>query len=205
MSEEKFPKFLLGFPTYLDTIEGLRPLKRPMLLWATVSMLYVFMGLQLEVATSSDDSSNTSSVWGLRIVGLTDTELTIFFILATLYYTVKWLWTTYLQLRTYIDDEFISMLWKYGMPQSGKEKEDGREGYAFRKGYVEAQLAQPFVNEIGPIEDVRSKRGVINDLFDPRLRVRLISCVEHIGLPYLLPLAIAGTALIALVVRLCCL
>ena len=139
MSEERFPKFLLSFPGYLDTIEELRPVKRPVLLWSAVSLIYVFGGLQL-----SDNTDNTSvSLRGFQIIGLTDTKLTIFFILATLYYTVRWLWTT-LRIRTYIDDGFMCMLWQYGNPQSLNEKKDGREGYGLRKEYEDAQGQKPF-------------------------------------------------------------
>ncbi len=205
MSEGKYAQFISSFPEYLDTIEELRPLKRPMLLWSAVSLLYVLGGLQLSDNTISNNT--TFSLWGFQIVGLTDTKLTIFFFLATLYYSFRWSWTTYLRLRTYKDEGFISMLWTYGMPQNLKEKEDGLEGHALRKGFAEIEEGQPqvgtlFKNEIAPIEDVRSRRGAINDLFDPRLRVRLFSYAEHIGIPYLLPPAIALTALIVLSVRL---
>ena len=97
MSKDLFSTFLSTFTEYQTAIEELRPLKRPMLLWSTVSLLYVFGGLQFADTTTSNTTSVT--LWGFQIIGLTDTKLTIFFFLTTLYYTVRWLWIRHLRLR----------------------------------------------------------------------------------------------------------
>ena len=200
VSEDKFSTFLSSFPEYQATIEELRPLKRPMLLWSTVSILYVFFGLQLDAGEVSDKAS----LWGFQIVGLTDNKLTIFFILTTLYYTVRWLWTRHLRLRTFKKQGFMSMLWQYGMPRTQKKKEGEfifdtlktlrrQEGGNFYKPHREA---------LDAVEQVRSHRGAINELFDLSFSAKAASFVEHIAIPYVLPLAIATLALFALVVRL---
>ena len=199
MSEDKFSTFLSSFPEYQAAIEELRPLKRPMLLWSTGSILYVFFGLQLEAG----EVSGKASLWGFQIVGLTDNKLTIFFILTTLYYTVRWLWTRHLRLRTFKKQGFMSMLWQYGMPRTQKKKEAefiydtlktlrSQEGGNFYKPHREA---------LDAVEQVRSHRGAINELFDLSFSAKAASFVEHIAIPYVLPLAFAALALIALGAR----
>ena len=202
MSKDLFSTFLSTFTEYQTAIEELRPLKRPMLLWSTVSLLYVFGGLQFADTTTSNTTSVT--LWGFQIIGLTDTKLTIFFFLTTLYYTVRWLWIRHLRLRTYKQDGFMAMLRQYGMPRS-REKETANHAYDLRKGYAEATSESPFGNEITAIEAVRSSRGAIYDLFNLSFSARVLSFVEHIFIPFLAPFVIAVVTLIALAVRLCCL
>ena len=188
-------RFLSGFPEYHATIDELRPLKRPMLLWSTVSLLYVFSGLHLK--------GNTASLWGFQIIGLTDTKFTIFFFLTTLYYTVRWLWTRHLRLRTYKDEGFMSMLRQYGMPRS-QEKTETSQAYDSLKAYQNEPGRLRFKDDhFVAIQEVRSHRGAINELFDLKFSARAVSFVEHIIIPYYAPLVIAATALVALFVRLC--
>ena len=85
MSKGDFSTFISSFAEYQATIERLRPLKRPMLLWSAASLIYVFFGLQLEAS----ETSGKASLWGFQFSGLTDTKLTIFFFLTTLYYTLS--------------------------------------------------------------------------------------------------------------------
>lgn len=195
MSEDPSSTFLSSFPEYHTTIEGLRPLKRPMLLWSTVSLLYVFSGLRLKV--------DTASLWGFQILGMTDTKLTIFFFLTTFYYTVRWLWTRHLRLRTYKDEGFMLMLWEYGMPRSQVKKVLGK-AYGFYEGFNETTQGGALEDKhFIAVQQVRSHRGAIIALFKLQFSARVLSFVEHFIVPYYAPLAIATTALIALFVRLC--
>ena len=145
MSEDKFSTFLSSFPEYQATIEELRPLKRPMLLWSTVSILYVFFGLQLDAG----EASGKASLWGFQIVGLTDNKLTIFFILTTFYYTVRWLWTRHLRLRTFKKQGFMSMLWQYGMPRTQKKKKGNL--FSTHSKRSEGRKAVTFISHTGKL------------------------------------------------------
>lgn len=71
MSEDNEKNFFAELRNYKLAIESLRPIKRPMLLWSVVSLVYVWGGLDLKV--------NAVALWGFQIIGITGEKLTIFY------------------------------------------------------------------------------------------------------------------------------
>ena len=97
----------------------------------------------------------------------------------------------------------MSMLRQYGMPRS-QEKTETSHAYDFLKTHQNEPGRLRFKDDhFAAIQEVRSHRGAINELFDLKFSARSVSFVEHIIIPYYAPLAIAATALIALLVKFC--
>ena len=86
-----------------------------------------------------------------------------------------------------------------------RKKTETSQAYDFLKAYQNEPGRLRFKDDhfFAAIQEVRSHRGAINELFDLKFSARAVSFVEHIIIPYSAPLAIATTALIALFVRLC--
>ena len=179
MSGDIFPKFLASFPEYQATIEGLRPLKRPMLLWSTVSLAYVFSGLEI--------TFETIFLWGFKVEGMTDNKLTIFLFSATLYYTVRWLWTRHQRLRAYKREGFMQVLWEYGMPLSAEKVGAGLVYHQLKHGgdgEEKITVSSEYWNAFSNVEQVTSHRGAIAELFDYKFPTKVMSWVEHIIIPH---------------------
>ncbi len=190
MSEDNDMKFFYNLQSYKAAIESLRPVKRPMLLWSVVSLVYVCGGLHLKV--------NAAALWGFQITGITGGKLTIFLFLATSYYTMKWLWSKFLKLRSYSREGFINEL-RNRDPQ--KIKAIG-EDWGLREGFVEGSKSQGLQVEDADIINDKDFRGLVTDLTRFSLVSRAVTFMELFGVSFVFPLLVACSALVALLVRL---
>ena len=71
MSEDNGENFFTELRNYKLAIESLRPIKRPMLFWSVVSLVYIYGGLHLKV--------DAIALWGVQITGITEEKFIIFF------------------------------------------------------------------------------------------------------------------------------
>ncbi|MCY4132775.1 MAG: hypothetical protein OXF39_09075 [Nitrospira sp.] len=188
MSEDN-EKFFTELRNYKTAIESLRPIKRTMLLWSVVSLVYVCGDLEIK--------SSDVGLWGVRITGITDQELTIFLLLATSYYVIKWLWSNFLKLRSYLREGFINEL-RNRDSQRIKEIE---EEWNFREGYVEGIKSQGLQAEGTDIINDKDFRGLVTDLTKSSLASRVVTFMELFGVSFVFPLLIAFGALVALLIR----
>ena len=189
--EKRSQKILSELPSYITLVEELRPLKRPMLLWSAISLVYVYGRLHV---------SGDPSVWGVTITGVTDQKLTIFLFLATLYYTGRWAYFNWLKLRPYWRNGFIGELWKSVVkPQiatvTGKY-------YYFVQGYNEVLKekgeGQVLDQDIETIESDRDLRSTVHDLFGLTILSSVMKFMEPFGVPYIFPLSVSCLALASL-------
>lgn len=180
--EKKFYSNLQG---YKSAVENLRPIKRPMLIWSVVSLIYFWGDLHLKV--------DTIALWGIKISGITDKKFTFFLLLATLYYMIKWGWSNFLELRFY---------WRQGVISD------------FRMRSMDSQRAKETVERWDPdlifgkdTDGINNK--VKNTLFDwisdltkSTPMSRFVTSIENFLVPYILPFSISGLALLVLMIRL---
>lgn len=190
MSEDNEKDFFIELRNYKSAIESLRPVKRTMLLWSVVSLVYVCGDLEIK--------SSDVGLWGVQITGITDQELTIFLLLATSYYAIKWLWTNFLKLRSYSRDGFINEL-RNRDSQKIKEIE---ADWNYREGYVEGRKSQGMQVEDTHIINDKDFRGLVTDLIRSRLVSRAVTFMELFGVSFYFPFLIALSALLALLGRL---
>lgn len=174
MSEGNEKNFFTELRNYKSAIEDLRPIKRPMLLWSVVSLVYVCGGLEIK--------SSDVGLWGVQITGITDQELTIFLLLATSYYMIKWLWSNFLKLRSYLREGFINELRN-------------------RNPKVEGSKFQGLEAEDTDIINDKDFRGLVTDLVRSSLVSRAVTFMELFGVSFVFPLLIAFGALVALLIR----
>lgn len=86
---------------YTQDLEKVRPLKRPVLLWSTASLVYVHGDLHI----------TSLGVWSTQVSGVTDEKLAWFFLLAVGYYLLRWLWGNWVALRSYWREGILCHLW----------------------------------------------------------------------------------------------
>ncbi|MCY3729469.1 MAG: hypothetical protein OXF97_10810 [Nitrospira sp.] len=190
MSEDNEKDFFTELRNYKTAIENLRPIKRTMLLWSVVSLVYVCGDLEIK--------SSDVGLWGVQITGITDQELTIFLLLATSYYVIKWLWSNFLKLRSYSREGFIDKL-RNRDPQKIKETE---ADWNYREGYVEGSKSQGLQVEDTDIINDKEFRGLVTDLIRSRFVSRTVTFMELFGVSFYFPFLIALSALLALLSRL---
>ena len=190
MSEDNEKNFFAELRNYKTAIESLRPIKRTMLLWSVVSLVYVCGDLEIK--------SSDVGLWGVQITGITDQELTIFLLLATSYYVIKWLWSNFLKLRSYSREGFINEL-RNRDPQKIKERE---AKWNCKEGYVEVSKSQGRQVEDTDIINDKDFRGLITDLIRTRFVSRAVTFMELFGVSFYFPFLIALSALLALLSRL---
>ena len=190
MSEDNEKNFFYDLQSYKVAIESLRPLKRPMLLWSVVSLVYVCGGLYLKV--------DAAALWGFQITGITGGKLTIFLFLATSYYTIKWLWSNFLKLRSYSREGFINEL----RNRDSQRTKEIREAWNYKEGYAEGIESQGLQVEDTDIINDKDFRGLVTDLIRSSLVSRAVTFMELFGVSFVFPLLIACSALMALISRL---
>ena len=190
MSEYNEKNFFTELRKYKSATESLRPIKRPMLLWSMVSLVYVCGGLYLKV--------DAAALWGFQITGITGGKLTIFLFLATFYYTIKWLWSNFLKLRSYSREGFINEL----RNRDSQRTKEIREAWNYKEGYAEGIESQGRQVEDTDIINDKDFRGLITDLTKSSLASRVVTFMELFGVSFVFPLLIACSALMALISRL---
>ncbi len=182
MSEDN-EKFFYNLQSYKATIESLRSLKRPMLLWSALSLVYIYGGLHLKV--------DAIALWGVQITGITEEKFIIFLLLATFYYTSKWLWSNFLKLRLYWRKGFISDLRNRRMnPQ--KIGETG-EAWGLIEGFG-ADTDKDIIND-------RDLSGTVTDFTRFSVVSRVVTFMELFGVSFVFPLLIAFVTLVTLLIR----
>ena len=195
--DETAQKLLNDLPEYLAVVETLRPLKRPMLLWCAVSLAYVYGGLNLEF-------SGNAALGIIKITGTTEWKLTLFLFLSTLYYTARWVWTNWLNLRAYWRDGFIGALWRtIKTPHlTSAAQECFNVGQGFNEVAQDNADSQEVNQAINTITSDRTIRGTVEDLTGFGTVSRFVKRMELFNLPYIFPFLIALVALGGLLFRL---
>ena len=174
---------------YVGVIETLRQFKRPMLLWAVLSLVYVYGDLHF--------TSGHVAAWGVQMDGITEWELSVFLWLAILYYAVKWAWKNWVQLRAYWRDGYLTDLWKC---LSRPAAEWTGVYYEYGKGFNEEADKDPTLaagkdDHISQIVGDRTLRGTVEDLSRASRWFAFIRFTEHFGAPFIFPALVALWAL----------
>ncbi len=123
---------------------------------------------------------DSMALWGVQITGITEGKFTVFLLLAVFYYMVRCCWYHFLKLRPYWRNGFIKRLWDHVRnPETAQEiQECLNTGKGFNKD--------------------------ICSTVDEFTRQRAVSFLEHFGVPYVWPLFISVSTLLALSYRLLC-
>lgn len=175
---------------YTQDLEKVRPLKRPVLLWSTASLVYVHGDLHI----------TSLGVWSTQVSGVTDEKLAWFFLLAVGYYLLRWLWGNWVALRSYWRQGILCHLWKASAAAN------------FHIGFHQGQdmeetsvrcFDSPGKSDVVRVltSDMRLKPD-LEDIAQSHRTSRLTFWLSFYGVPFVFPLAVALWAILVLCARL---
>ena len=182
-------KALDNLGPYTQALEEVRPLKRPVLLWSTASLVYVHGDLHIK----------SIAVWSTQVSGVTDEKLALFFLLAVSYYLLRWLWGNWVALRSYLREGILCGLWHAAAVANFNigfgEVQDERGINARRFDTPDKVSLRVRTNNLRLKTDVE-------DIAQSHRTSRLTVLLSFYGVPFLFPLSVALWAMLVLCWRL---
>lgn len=182
-------KALGNLGPYTQALEEVRPLKRPVLLWSTASLVYVHGDLHV----------TSIAVWSTQVSGVTDEKLVLFFLLTVSYYLLRWLWGNWVALRSYLRAGVLRHLWGATTVADlhigfGEVRDKGETTIRCfdTPGKVSVRVGT---------SNLRLKTDV-EDIAQSHRTSRLTFWLSFYGVPFLFPLSVALWAMLVLCWRL---